>query len=62
MFGRLGWVEIAVIALVVLVLFGRGKIGAVLEEMGKGVRAFKDGMNEAEAPKKPAKPRKKSKK
>ena len=56
MFGRLGWVEIAVIALVVLVLFGRGKIGDVLEEMGRGVKAFKDGMNEA--PKKAKKSKK----
>ena len=30
-----------IIALVVLVLFGRGKISAMMGEMGKGITAFK---------------------
>ena len=59
MFGRLGWMEIAIIGVVVLVLFGRGKIGDVLGEMGKGVKAFKEGMQEGESkPKKGAKRKK----
>ena len=33
-----------IIALVVLVLFGRGKISAMMGEMGKGITAFKKGV------------------
>lgn len=41
------------IAVVVLVLFGRGKISSMMGEMGKGITAFKkgvkDGTDELEA-------------
>ena len=36
-----------IIALVVLVLFGRGKISAMMGEMGKGITAFKKGVSDA---------------
>ena len=36
-----------IIALVVLVLFGRGKISAMMGEMGKGITAFKKGVNDS---------------
>ena len=35
-----------VIALVVLVLFGRGKISAMMGEVGKGITAFKKGVDD----------------
>ena len=35
-----------IIALVVLVLFGRGKISAMMGEMGKGITAFKKGVSD----------------
>ena len=35
-------------ALVVLVLFGRGKISAMMGEMGKGITAFKKGVNDGQ--------------
>ena len=38
-----------VIALVVLVLFGRGKISAMMGEMGKGITAFKKGVSDNQA-------------
>lgn len=44
MFG-IGFQEILVIALVVLLLFGGKKIPELMKGLGKGVRSFKDGMN-----------------
>ncbi len=44
MFG-IGFQEIIVIALVVLLLFGGKKIPELMNGLGKGVRSFKDGMN-----------------
>ena len=36
--------KLVLIALVVLVLFGRGKVADLMGEFGKGVKNFKDGM------------------
>ena len=44
------WAEIAVIALLVLLLFGGKKIPELMKGLGKGVKSFKDGMNGAEEP------------
>ena len=38
--------EIWIIALVVLLLFGGAKIPELMRGLGKGVKSFKDGMNE----------------
>ena len=35
-----------VIAIVVLVLFGRGKVSSLMGEFGKGITAFKKGMDD----------------
>ncbi len=43
---RLGTWEIIFIALVVLLVFGPGRIVKVATEMGKSIKAFKDGLNE----------------
>ncbi|MBO4314387.1 MAG: twin-arginine translocase TatA/TatE family subunit [Prevotella sp.] len=45
MFG-LGMPEVLLIALVVLLLFGGKKIPELMKGLGKGVKSFKDGMNE----------------
>jgi sec-independent protein translocase protein TatA len=45
MFG-LGFQEILVIALIILLLFGGKKIPELMRGLGKGVKSFKDGMNE----------------
>ena len=42
----LGVPEIVLIALVVLLLFGGKKIPELMRGLGKGVRSFKDGMND----------------
>lgn len=46
--GNLGSGEIIIIALVVLLLFGGKKIPELMKGLGKGVKSFKDGMNEVE--------------
>lgn len=46
--GNLGAGEIVVIALVILLLFGGKKIPELMKGLGKGVKSFKDGMNEVE--------------
>ena len=45
--GGLGAGELIIIALVVLLLFGGKKIPELMRGLGKGVRSFKEGMNEA---------------
>lgn len=44
LFGSLGWGEILLIALVVVLLFGGKKIPELMKGVGKGVRSFKEGM------------------
>ena len=49
---RIGWGEILVIALIVLLLFGARKIPELMRGMGKGVKSFKEGMKEVDDVKK----------
>ncbi|WP_374409128.1 twin-arginine translocase TatA/TatE family subunit [Pelagerythrobacter sp.] len=42
----LGPWQLIIIALVVLVLFGRGRISEMMGDFGKGIKSFKEGMNE----------------
>ena len=46
--GDLGAGEIIVIALIVLLLFGGKKIPELMKGLGKGVRSFKEGVNNIE--------------
>ena len=46
MFNNIGLPGILLIAVVVLVLFGRGKISGIMGEVGKGITAFKKGVTE----------------
>ena len=46
--GNLGAAEIFVIALVVMMLFGGKKIPELMKGLGKGIRSFKEGMNNIE--------------
>ena len=42
----LGPWQVLLIAVVVLVLFGRGKISSLMGEVGKGITSFKKGVSE----------------
>lgn len=44
--GGLGTPEVLIILIVVLLLFGGKKIPELMHGIGKGVRSFKDGMND----------------
>lgn len=44
--GGLGTGEIIIIAIVVLLLFGGKKIPELMKGIGKGIRSFKDGVND----------------
>ncbi|NDP19708.1 MAG: twin-arginine translocase TatA/TatE family subunit [Paludibacter sp.] len=46
--GNLGTGEIILIALIVLLLFGGKKIPELMRGIGKGVKSFKDGLNDVE--------------
>ncbi|MBW6507710.1 MAG: twin-arginine translocase TatA/TatE family subunit [Rhodobacteraceae bacterium] len=48
MFNSIGLPGLALIALVVLVLFGRGRIAALMGDVGKGVTAFRRGLKDDE--------------
>ena len=43
MSGRIG--ELILILFLVLILFGAGKLPKVMSELGRGLKAFRDGMN-----------------
>ncbi|MEO0081649.1 MAG: twin-arginine translocase TatA/TatE family subunit [candidate division WOR-3 bacterium] len=61
MFG-LGWQEILLIVLVILLLFGARRIPEVMRSIGKGVRELKRGMKEIDSDEdKPDKPDQESK-
>ena len=49
MFNNIGPLGLILIVVVVLLLFGRGKIASVMGEFGKGITSFKKGMNDAKA-------------
>ncbi|WP_037255556.1 twin-arginine translocase TatA/TatE family subunit [Roseobacter sp. SK209-2-6] len=49
MLNNIGLPGLLLIAVVVLVLFGRGKISSLMGEVGKGITSFKKGINEGQA-------------
>ncbi|MCY4461493.1 MAG: twin-arginine translocase TatA/TatE family subunit [Albidovulum sp.] len=49
MLNNIGLPGLLLIAVVVIVLFGRGKISAIMGEVGKGITAFKKGVTDGKA-------------
>jgi sec-independent protein translocase protein TatA len=47
MLNNIGPAGLILIAVVVLVLFGRGKIAGMMGEVGKGITAFKKGVKDS---------------
>jgi sec-independent protein translocase protein TatA len=46
MLNNIGLPGLLLIAVVVLVLFGKGKVSSLMGEVGKGITAFKKGVND----------------
>ncbi len=44
MFKTLGWPELIILLVIVLLVFGVGRIGKIAGELGSGIRAFKEGL------------------
>jgi len=40
----IGWPELIIVLVIVLLVFGVGRISKIAGEMGEGIRAFKDGL------------------
>jgi len=51
--GQIGIWQIVIIAIVILVLFGRGRISEMMGDFGKGVSSFKKGLDDPEEPAEP---------
>jgi sec-independent protein translocase protein TatA len=49
MLNNVGPAGLLLIAIVVLILFGRGKVAGLMGEVGKGITSFKRGINEGKA-------------
>ena len=46
--GNIGWTGIIIIAILVVILFGKGKISSIMGDLAKGIKSFKAGMKEGE--------------
>ena len=49
MLNNIGPTGLLLVAVVVLVLFGRGKVAGLMGEVGKGITSFKRGLSEGKA-------------
>ena len=49
MFGSFGWMELVLILIIVLIVFGAGKIPQLGEGLGKAIKGFKKSVNEVDA-------------
>jgi len=48
-FGSFGWMELMLILIIVLIIFGAGKIPQLGEGLGKAIKGFKKSVAEADA-------------
>ena len=44
--GNIGWTGIIIIAILVEILFGKGKISSIMGDLAKGIKSFKKGMSD----------------
>ena len=44
--GNIGWSGIIIVAVIVVLLFGRGKISSIMGDVAKGIKSFKKGMSD----------------
>ena len=48
--GNIGWTGIIIIAILVVILFGKGKISSIMGDLAKGIKSFKKGMSDDSPP------------
>ena len=44
--GNIGWTGIVIIAILVVILFGKGKISSIMGDLAKGIKSFKSGLSD----------------
>ena len=44
--GNIGWTGIIIIAILVVILFGKGKISSIMGDLAKGIKSLKKGMSD----------------
>ena len=44
--GNIGWSGIIIVAVLVVLLFGRGKISSIMGDVARGIKSFKRGMSD----------------
>ena len=44
--GNIGWTGIIIIAILVVILFGKGKISSIMGDLAIGIKSFKKGMSD----------------
>ena len=44
--GNIGWTGIIIIAILVVILFGKGKISSIMGDLAQGIKSFKKGMSD----------------
>lgn len=49
MFGTFGWMELLLVLIIVLIIFGAGKIPQIGEGLGKAIKGFKKSVHEPDA-------------
>ncbi len=50
--GNIGWTGIIIIAILVVILFGKGKISSIMGDLAKGIKSFKKGLSDEASSKK----------
>ncbi len=48
--GNIGWTGIIIIAILIVILFGKGKISSIMGDLAKGIKSFKKGMSDENTP------------
>jgi sec-independent protein translocase protein TatA len=44
--GNIGWTGIIIIAILVVILFGKGKISSIMGDLAKVIKSFKKGLSD----------------
>ena len=44
--GNIGWTGIIIIAILIVILFGKGKISSITGDLAKGIKSLKKGMSD----------------